>query len=215
MPRPSRDEEILAAALAVFAEHGYDGARVRQIAARAGVSDAALYSHHKSKEAVALALFRRHIGRYADALQAVACNDSESVEQRIRGVALASLHAFAQEPDAVAFVITHQGRFIGALPAEFPFPIRIVEDLVREGQRTGVVREGPVRVLAALVFGCIVQPIRTVLEAPSGTIDLRPASTGELIADGAWAAVRASDFRSPPVVASPRDGERSTGSRRR
>ena len=53
MPRPSRESEILDAALACFAERGYDGTRVRHIAQRAGVSEAALYRHHPSKEAVA------------------------------------------------------------------------------------------------------------------------------------------------------------------
>jgi len=191
MPRPNRDEEILAAALAVFAERGYDAARIRHIAERAGVSDAALYSHHRSKEAVALALFRRHITRYSGVLREVAEARALSVEERVRGLAIRTLDAFADEPDAVAFVITHQGRFIGALPAEFAFPIRIVEALVREGQRNGSVRRGSVRLLAALVFGCIVQPIRTVLEAPPGTIDLHPSSARELVADAAWAAVSA------------------------
>jgi AcrR family transcriptional regulator len=187
--RPSRDNEILAAALSVFVERGYDGTRVRQIAERAGVSDAALYSHHKSKEAVALALFRRHIGRYAETLEEVAADKRLSVEERIRGITLRTLEAFADEPDAVAFIITHQARFIGALPADFPFPIRIVERLVREGQRDRSVRTGPVRVLAALVFGCVIQPIRTILEAPPGTIDLAPAAARALVADGAWRAI--------------------------
>jgi AcrR family transcriptional regulator len=190
MPRRSRDDEILHAALSVFVERGYDGARVRHIAERAGVSDAALYAHHTSKEAVALALFRRHIGAYADALDAIASDPQLSVEQRIRGLAHRTLEAFADDPDAVAFVISHQARFIGALPADFHFPIRIAERLIAEGQRDGSVRAGPVRVLAALVFGCITQPIRTVLEAPRGTIDLRPEPSRELIADGAWAVIR-------------------------
>lgn len=189
MARPSRDGEILAAALSVFAERGYDGTRVRQIAERAGVSDAALYSHHKSKEAVALALFRQHIGRYSQALDEVARDPALSVEERIRAIVLRTLDAFEDEPDAVAFIINHQARFIGALDDEFLFPIRIAEALVREGQRKRSVRRGPVRVLAALVFGCVIQPIRTVLEAPAGTIDLRQPAARALIADAAWNAV--------------------------
>lgn len=181
----------MAAALATFAELGYDGTRIRHIAARAGVSDAALYTHHRSKEEVALALFRLHIGRYADALAGVADERASPVEQRVRGIAHATLEAFAEGPDAVAFVIGHQARFIGSLPADFPYPIRIVERLLDEGQRAGVVRDGPVRLLAALVFGAIVQPIRTVMEAPAGTIDLVPASTREVVADAAWRAVAA------------------------
>jgi AcrR family transcriptional regulator len=191
MTRPSRDAEIMAAALAVFAERGYDGTRIRHIAERAGVSDAALYAHHRSKEALALALFRTHMVHYSDALSAVASDRSLNVEQRIRGIARRTLQAFAEEPDAVAFIIGHQARFIGSLPAEFPFAIRIAEGLVREGQRSGEARAGPVRLLAALVFGAITQPIRTVLEAPAGTISLRTGAAHELVADAAWAGIAA------------------------
>jgi AcrR family transcriptional regulator len=189
MARPSRDNEILAAALAEFVERGYDGARVRHIARRAGVSDAALYSHHKSKEDVALALFRRHIGRYAQALGEVAADTRVPVQDRIRRIVWRTLQAFTEEPQAVGFVITHQARFIGALPPDFPYPIRVVEELVRQGQADGSVRPGPVRVLAALVFGCVVQPIRTVLEAPPDTIDLGQQAAQALIADAAWRSI--------------------------
>jgi AcrR family transcriptional regulator len=196
MPRPSRDGEIMAAALAEFAERGYDGTRIRHIARRAGVSDAALYAHHGSKEELALALFRIHIGRYAQALEEVAGRVGDGVQERVRLLALRSLDAFAREPDAVAFVMTHQARFIHVLPADFPFPIRIAERLVREGQKRGEVRGGPVRLLAALVFGCVLQPIRTVLEAPAGTIELGSAAARAAIADAAWAAVAAGAGRS-------------------
>ena len=191
MARPSRDADILAGALAAFAELGYDGTRVRDIARRAGVSEAALYCHHASKEDVALALFRTHMRRYAEALGALAGERELAVADRIRAIALRSLRAFGEERDAFAFLMTHQSRFIGALPADFPFPIRILERLVREGQRDGSIRRGPVRLLAALVFGCILQPVRTVLEAPPGTIDVRSASACELIADAAWATISA------------------------
>jgi AcrR family transcriptional regulator len=191
MPRPSRDGEIMTAALAEFAERGYDGTRIRHIAMRAGVSDAALYAHHGSKEELALALFRLHIGRYAQALQEVADQPEASVQERVRGLALRTLDAFAEDPDAVAFVITHQARFIHVLPEDFPYPIRIAEALVREGQRRREIRRGPVRLLAALIFGCALQPIRTVLEAPAGTIDLAPPAARRAIADAAWAVVAA------------------------
>jgi AcrR family transcriptional regulator len=193
MPRPSRDAEIMDAALAIFAERGYDGTRIRHIAERAGVSDAALYAHHKSKEAVALALFRLHMMRYSEALSEVADQRVLPVKERIRGVALRTLEGFEAEPDSVTFIIKHQARFIGALPADFPYAIRIVEGLIEEGQRDGTVRAGPARLLAAFVFGCIIQPIRTVLEAPKGSISLRAAQAQDLVADAAWAAIAALD----------------------
>ncbi len=47
-----RRGEILDAALAVFGEKGYEAGTMREIAARVGVSEPALYRHYASKEAI-------------------------------------------------------------------------------------------------------------------------------------------------------------------
>jgi AcrR family transcriptional regulator len=52
---------ILAAAVAVMAEHGYHGTTVREIAIRAGVSPAALYHHFASKQQVLATIMERGI----------------------------------------------------------------------------------------------------------------------------------------------------------
>jgi AcrR family transcriptional regulator len=191
MGRPSREAEILAGALGAFAEHGYDATRVRHIAARAGVSEAALYCHYRSKEDVALALFRTHMTRFAESLREAAAAGGESVEARLRALVARSLEAFVAEPEAYSFVLAHQARFIAALPGDFPYPIRIVEGLVRAGQREGSVRGGEVRLLTSLVTGCMTQPVRTLLEAPKGTIELASAEAVGSVAQGAWAAIAA------------------------
>ncbi|WP_027007129.1 TetR/AcrR family transcriptional regulator [Conexibacter woesei] len=191
MPRPSRQGEILDAALAVFAEHGYDAARVRQIAARAGVSDAALYRHYPSKEAVAADLFATHMRRTAEAFATIAGDTTLSVEERVKALARQNLTERNEQPNAHAFVLGHQHRFLSALPADFPYPIRILDALLQEGQRDGTVVDGPVRVLSALVLGCLNWPVITAQHARAGAIDLTDPGTAGLIADGAWAAVAA------------------------
>jgi AcrR family transcriptional regulator len=189
VPRPSREPEILDAALACFAELGYDATRVKHIAERAGVSEAALYRHHASKEAVALALYATHMRRYAETLQAVAEASDRSVADRVRGVARAALEARRTDTAAHTFVLGHQARFLSALPRDFPYPIRIVDGLVREGQADGSVKPGPVRVLSSLVVGCMNHPAVVAQHAAPGTIDLDDPGTVDLIADGAWAAI--------------------------
>jgi AcrR family transcriptional regulator len=189
MPRPSREAEILDAALACFAQRGYDATRVRHIAERAGVSEAALYRHHPSKEAVGLALFATHMRRYATLLETVADDHTLTVAERIKGLAHAALQARRTDPTAHTFVLGHQQRFLSALPADFPYPIRIVDHLIGEGQADGTVKPGPVRVLSALVVGCMNQPAVVAQHAARGTIDLDDPGTRAIIADGAWAAI--------------------------
>jgi AcrR family transcriptional regulator len=53
-------ERLLRAAAGVFAERGYDGTRVADIAAAAGVSNGALYAHFGSKAELLVAALRTH-----------------------------------------------------------------------------------------------------------------------------------------------------------
>ncbi|WP_248958453.1 TetR/AcrR family transcriptional regulator [Sphaerisporangium perillae] len=53
-------ERLLRAAAKVFAERGYDGTRVADIAAAAGVSNGALYAHFDSKAELLVAALRAH-----------------------------------------------------------------------------------------------------------------------------------------------------------
>src|SRR5262245_10903240 len=54
----ARPQEILEAALAVFAERGFAAARMETIAARAGVSKGTLYLYFDSKEEIFKALLQ-------------------------------------------------------------------------------------------------------------------------------------------------------------
>jgi AcrR family transcriptional regulator len=70
---PGRRGEILDAALVVFSEKGYAGGTMRQIAARVGVSEPALYRHYPGKEALfkdVIATAGNHIVSQASALMA-------------------------------------------------------------------------------------------------------------------------------------------------
>jgi AcrR family transcriptional regulator len=57
---PERRERILAAATEVFAERGYAGASMAEIAARAGVVASVIYDHFRSKRDLHIALLELH-----------------------------------------------------------------------------------------------------------------------------------------------------------
>ena len=67
-------ERLLRAAADVFAERGYDGTRVADIATAAGVSNGALYAHFPSKADLLVDALRTHGRRLlADLFAARAC----------------------------------------------------------------------------------------------------------------------------------------------
>jgi AcrR family transcriptional regulator len=68
---PQRRTEILRAARAVFAEHGFVGARIADIAGRAGVATGTVYLYFESKEALVAALVDDLLARLTVELCAV------------------------------------------------------------------------------------------------------------------------------------------------
>lgn len=65
LPAGQRRQEILAVARRLFAERGYDATTTREVAAAAGVSDALIYRHFASKDALLRALIDDGIERFS------------------------------------------------------------------------------------------------------------------------------------------------------
>lgn len=57
-------DRIFQAALKLFAQHGFEGARMEKIAAEVGINKASLYFHFKSKEEIFQELFHNIITKY-------------------------------------------------------------------------------------------------------------------------------------------------------
>ncbi len=62
----STKEKILDAALTLFAENGYDGTSVEQIASTVGIKAPSLYKHYKGKEDILTALIDSAETRYGE-----------------------------------------------------------------------------------------------------------------------------------------------------
>src|SRR5215470_20373145 len=87
-PRPDVSEErknqILEAALAVFARLGFQQTRMDDIAEKAGLSKGALYLYYKSKDAIIAALLKYFFTHEAKRLQAlVEADRQEAVAEQI------------------------------------------------------------------------------------------------------------------------------------
>jgi AcrR family transcriptional regulator len=189
MARPSRQAEIRQAALSCFARLGYDGTRTRNIAEEAGVSEAALYRHWKSKEELAAELFADGMRAYAAELEAAA-EAPAATSERLTGVIHRMIDLYQEQPHLSVFLIEQQPRFIAALPARFPYPLHVFERLVKAGQRKKDVKRGDPRLIAAIALGCVTRPILVSRYSQRWELDAGDARQRELIAESAWEAIR-------------------------
>ena len=75
---PETSERIIEAAVALFAERGYAGVSVRDVAARAGVTKALVFYHHQSKERLFEIILERYYVSYGETLAAAASSEGSA-----------------------------------------------------------------------------------------------------------------------------------------
>jgi AcrR family transcriptional regulator len=98
--KEARPQEILEAALTLFAEKGFAATRMDDIAARAGVTKGTIYLYFESKEAVFKMLVRESIGAALSRIVEDARTTGESARDMLR-FALTSIGEFAYTSDRV------------------------------------------------------------------------------------------------------------------
>src|SRR5947209_6388432 len=121
--RAERAEAVLDAAVAIFSTRGYHDASMDAIAARAGVSKPAVYSHYGSKDELYVACIERASGKFHDALEAGVLAAGGPQERMWSGIMILLDHV---ERERGEWSMLFQG---GALP---PGPVSVEVAGVRE-----------------------------------------------------------------------------------
>ncbi|NGO71532.1 TetR/AcrR family transcriptional regulator [Streptomyces sp. SB3404] len=130
MPREVRERQMLDAAVAAFARHGYQSASMDDIAEAAGVSKPLVYLYLKSKEELFMACVRREV----EALVATVREGTRELEAPADRQLWSGLRAFfthtAARPDGVT--VLSRARTQGEPYAQEVFAMRArITDIVR------------------------------------------------------------------------------------
>ena len=163
-----RRERILDAASTVFAEKGFAGARVDDIAARAGINKAMLYYHVGDKTALYSAVLLRNFGRVRLALdEALAAGGT--ARQRLEAVITALTRMVQRHPDHPRMMLREIASGAASLEPEVLAAmlevLGVVRGLIAEGTAAGEFRPiDPVlthlTLVGAVVFLNATTPIR-------------------------------------------------------
>jgi AcrR family transcriptional regulator len=144
---PTRDLErrdrILDAASAVFAEQGFEGARVDTIASRAGVNKAMLYYHVGDKTALYSAVLLRNFGRVRVALDEALASGG-TARQRLEAVITALTRMVQRHPDHPRMMLREIASGAASLEPEVLAAmlevVGVVRALIAEGTSAGEFR---------------------------------------------------------------------------
>ncbi|WP_178984951.1 TetR/AcrR family transcriptional regulator [Winogradskyella helgolandensis] len=103
------EEQILDAAKNVFQSKGMDGARMQEIADKAGINKAMLHYYYRSKQLLFEAVFKNAFSLLAPQLNAV-LNDDSSIEEKVKNFTFNYISFIVKHPYLPNFIIQELNR---------------------------------------------------------------------------------------------------------
>jgi len=161
LPDPVR--RLLESGLEVFAERGYHAATTREIAARAGMSPAAVYIHFQAKTDVLYELSQLGHLAVLGQLQAVAAGTPDPV-QRIERL-VETFTTFHVQHHRMARVVQYEHRVLSGTQYESILQIRreidaVIRQAVVDGMRAGVLQVEDVSGLVIAIAALSIDVVR-------------------------------------------------------
>ena len=152
-PEPEKRRAILHAAVRVFAEKGYHGCRIADVARAAGVAYGLVYHYFRNKDELLESVFAEQWTILINALRAIH-EGPGTASEKIAGVCGFVMDVFKTAPTAVRVLILEVTRTPNALragstPQTFAEAVHILADVVGQGQATGELRGDVEPVVAA------------------------------------------------------------------
>jgi len=161
MRDPDKPQQIIEAAVRVFARKGYYNSRVSDIAREAGIAAGTIYLYFKTKDDILVTLFRDKMTEFVDAMHKAIATEPDAASKVRR---LVSLHFRLLEEDPnlaeVLQVELRQGQkfFRGASGQEIAAYFALIGSVLEEGVAEGRFRlNGSVKVATKMLFGAMDQ----------------------------------------------------------
>jgi TetR/AcrR family fatty acid metabolism transcriptional regulator len=161
MRDPDKPQQIIDAAVRVFARNGFYNSRVSDIAREAGIASGTIYLYFKTKDEILVTLFREKMAAFVKALRTEIAREQDP-EAKIRRLVRLHFEVLEASPDMaeVVQVELRQGQkfFRGASAHEISAYFELIGSILHEGVAGGVFRRDlPVKVATKMLFGAMDQ----------------------------------------------------------
>ena len=161
MRDPDKPQQIIDAAVRVFARNGFYHSRVSDIAREAGIASGTIYLYFRTKDEILVTLFREKMASFVAALRTEIAREREP-EAKIRRLVRRHFEVLEADPDLaeVMQVELRQGQkfFRGASAHEVSAYFELIGSILRDGVAAGVFRNDlPVKIATKMLFGAMDQ----------------------------------------------------------
>ena len=161
MRDPDKPQQIVEAAIRVFARNGYYSSRVSDIAREAGIASGTIYLYFKTKDEILVTLFRDKMAAFVAALRTEIGRERDP-EAKIRRLVRRHFEVLEASPDMaeVVQVELRQGQkfFRGASAHEMSAYFELIGSILEDGVAAGRFHADlPVKVATKVLFGAMDQ----------------------------------------------------------
>src|SRR3989442_13834663 len=143
MRDPDKPQQIIDAAIRVFAGNGYYNSRVSDIAREAGIASGTIYLYFKTKDEILVTLFRERMAEWVASVRREIATERDPVA-KIRKIVALHFRVLEENPDLaeVVQVELRQGQkfFRGASAHEVSAYFDVIQSVLEEGVAAGRVR---------------------------------------------------------------------------
>ena len=157
-------QRILDVARQEFAVHGYEATTNRRIAARAGITTAALYHYFPSKEKVLDELFTERWSLLLVAIEE-ADKSGDDPRDKLRSVARFIIESYRYDPDLMKVIIVEVTRAANSFGRthldQIDAAFRLIERIITEGQGSGAFRKEVDPYFASMTFYGVIEQLLT------------------------------------------------------
>jgi AcrR family transcriptional regulator len=193
--KTARPNEIVEAAMEVFAERGFAAARLDEIAVRAGVSKGTLYLYFETKEALFRAVVQSHVTPGLTQIRQYVETFEGSFEEFVTSLlTLAAERIASSRAPAVAKIVVGESKNFPDLAriwyAEVITPtMAVISEHIRRAQAKGEVKAGDpelyaLSITAPVVMGMLFREIFGAIDVFSLDLSALAAQHSRLIAAG-------------------------------
>jgi TetR/AcrR family fatty acid metabolism transcriptional regulator len=161
MRESDKPQQIIDAAIRVFARNGYYNSRVSDVAREAGIASGTIYLYFKTKDDILVTLFRQKMAEWVALVRKEVEGERDPIA-KVRKIIGLHFKVIEENPDLaeVVQVELRQGQkfFRGASAREVSAYFDVIQAVLEEGIAAGRVRRDlPVKVATRMLFGAMDQ----------------------------------------------------------
>jgi TetR/AcrR family fatty acid metabolism transcriptional regulator len=178
--RRDKRQQIIDAAVEVFASRGFHNSRVAEVARAADVADGTIYLYFKSKDDILISIFEEKMGEMIDAARAAIAPYTDPFD-KLRAFAIHHMENVELHKD-VAKVLQVELRLSNTFMKEYK-PRRlqdymdVVGEVIEEGKRRGLVRRDVnTTIVRRALFGALDEIAMQWMLTPNARYGLRESA---------------------------------------